>query len=799
MSSGGLGGKRRSTQTTLPFKSSEKRAKADSLLPEVQEGLENLPLEDPMNVDSPSGAAAAAAHAVPQLGVRKIGGAAPQKRLIVKDFKLKPQLPPDFEETTWKKLQEAIVAVQHKTPVNASLQELYQAVENLCTHKMEASLFEKLQRQCEDHIRTEVNRLLGQAVDARTYLALMDSCWQDHCSQMHMLRSIFLHLDRRYVIQTPARSIWDVGLALFRQHVVSHPEVQQRVVQSLLHQIETDRRGEMVERPLLASQLRMLSALQMYVTVFQRPFIDATSAFYQEEGERLLSQSEVPAYLRHVEARLTEESDRCTHYLDQQTRRPLLAAVERELVERHLETVLERGFDDMVAGQRVAELALLFRLLLRVGASDRLRSALQQHVKRVGMVRVADTSRDDTLIADLLDMRGRLDQLLERSFANDEAYVHAVRDAFEAFIDSRQNRPAELLAKYVDSKLRSGGARMTEDEVEAALDHAMVLFRYLHGKDAFEAFYKKDLARRLLLGKSVSMELERGMVQRLKAECGAGYTAKLDGMFKDMDASGDIQTAFLQFLRSDEAAQRAADSVELSVQVLTSNTWPTYPPSDAVLPPQLARFQDAFLRFYNGKHSGRRLAWVHGLGSTVLRATFPKGKKELAVSLYQTLVLLLFNDAEQLSFEDIETATRLDNTELRRTLASLACGSARLLLKQPEGGDPAPGDIYRYNSDFTHKLFRLKVNAVQLREVPTETRETNAEVEQARQHQIDAAVVRVMKTRKTLEHQLLLAELFKLLRFPVKAADVKKRIDSLIEREYLERDTDDPNKYHYVS
>ena len=48
----------------------------------------------------------------------------------------------------------------------------------------------------------------------------------------------------------------------------------------------------------------------------------------------------------------------------------------------------------------------------------------------------------------------------------------------------------------------------------------MVLFRCIHGKDVFEAFYKKDLAKRLLLGKSASTDAEKAMVGRLKAECG---------------------------------------------------------------------------------------------------------------------------------------------------------------------------------------------------------------------------------------------------------------------------------------
>ena len=57
--------------------------------------------------------------------------------------------------------------------------------------------------------------------------------------------------------------------------------------------------------------------------------------------------------------------------------------------------------------------------------------------------------------------------------------------------------------------------------------------RGAQGKDVFEAFYKKDLAKRLLLGRSASNDAEKGMITKLKAECGAQFTNKLEGMFKD--------------------------------------------------------------------------------------------------------------------------------------------------------------------------------------------------------------------------------------------------------------------------
>ena len=70
------------------------------------------------------------------------------------------------------------------------------------------------------------------------------------------------------------------------------------------------------------------------------------------------------------------------------------------------------------------------------------------------------------------------------------------------------------------------------------------------GKDVFEAFYKKDLAKRLLLGRSASVDAEKNMITKLKQECGAQFTNKLEGMFKDIDLSRDIMVSLKQSVSS---------------------------------------------------------------------------------------------------------------------------------------------------------------------------------------------------------------------------------------------------------
>ena len=65
---------------------------------------------------------------------------------------------------------------------------------------------------------------------------------------------------------------------------------------------------------------------------------------------------------------------------------------------------------------------------------------------------------------------------------------------------------------------------------------------------------------------------------------------------------------------------------------------------------------------------------------------------------------------------------------------------------------------------------------------------------------IELGQVRVMKARKLLDHNLLVAEIMtQLVAFKPDKASVKRRIESLIEREYLERDPADRRQYRYLA
>ncbi|XP_057573918.1 cullin-4B isoform X5 [Hippopotamus amphibius kiboko] len=486
------------------------------------------------------------------------------KKLVIKNFKDKPKLPENYTDETWQKLKEAVEAIQNSTSIKYNLEELYQI----------------------------------------------------------MIRSIFLFLDRTYVLQNSMLpSIWDMGLELFRAHIISDQKVQNKTIDGILLLIERERNGEAIDRSLLRSLLSMLSDLQIYQDSFEQRFLEETNRLYAAEGQKLMQEREVPEYLHHVNKRLEEEADRLITYLDQTTQKSLIATVEKQLLGEHLTAILQKGLNNLLDENRIQDLSLLYQLFSRVrGGVQVLLQQWIEYIKAFGSTIVINPEKDKTMVQELLDFKDKVDHIIDICFLKNEKFINAMKEAFETFINKRPNKPAELIAKYVDSKLRAGNKEATDEELEKMLDKIMIIFRFIYGKDVFEAFYKKDLAKRLLVGKSASVDAEKSMLSKLKHECGAAFTSKLEGMFKDMELSKDIMIQFKQVKYMQN--QNVPGNIELTVNILTMGYWPTYVPMEVHLPPEMVKLQEIFKTFYLGKHSGRKLQWQSTLGHCVLKAEF---------------------------------------------------------------------------------------------------------------------------------------------------------------------------------
>jgi len=301
------------------------------------------------------------------------------------------------------------------------------------------------------------------------------------------------------------------------------------------------------------------------------------------------------------------------------------------------------------------------------------------------------------------------------------------------------------------------------------------------------------LAKRLINGASTSEYLEGQMISKLKQICGYDYTAKLARMFNDMSNSRDLLENF-------KTQEKDIGKIDFSVFVLATGSWPLQPPStNFTIPKDLEKCEQAFRKYYQSQHSGRKLNWLMQFSKGELKTTYTVTNKPgfiFQCSTYQMGILLQFNDHDEITADEIGTLTSLTKGALYATLATLL--KTRVLNMEPSGTITGTTK-FTLNKNFRSKRTRVLINVRLQPEQDKDNEDAHKGVEEDRKLQIQAAIVRIMKMRKEHKHGNLMSEVIQQLqsRFKPKVSVIKKCIDILIEKEYLERVEGQKDVYRY--
>ncbi|KAK9861186.1 hypothetical protein WJX84_011054 [Apatococcus fuscideae] len=341
--------------------------------------------------------------------------------------------------------------------------------------------------------------------------------------------------------------------------------------------------------------------------------------------------------------------------------------------------------------------------------------------------------------------------------------------------------------------LQGGTEKLSDEAIEDTLEKVVKLLAYISDKDLFAEFYRKKLARRLLFDKSSSDDHERAILARLKQQCGAQFTSKMEGMVTDLQLARDKQQQFEEWRTSQNKSLR----IDLTVTVLTTGFWPSYKATDLALPQEMVDGVEQFKEFYEASVKHRKLTWIYSLGNCHLKGNFDAKPIELVITTSQAALLLLFNSGEQLTYEEVKERLNAGDDDVIRLLHSLSCAKHKVLLKEPANRTINKSDSFKLNVKFTDRMRRVKIPLPPV----DERKKVVEDVDKDRRYAIDAAVVRTMKSRKVLKHQQLVLEVVQQLQrmFHPDFRLIKKRIEDLISREYLERDKDDPNTFKYMA
>lgn len=736
----------------------------------------------------------------------------------------------DFD-ATWDLLKETIQGVITLGDVPRSIwNDRFTDVYAICVAYPEPlgdRLYQETKKFLDEHVKELFKVVVSKGEE--NLLSNYHRCWFEYSKGTEYLNKLYSYLNTQHIkkqklseadlnygalgleLQEQMLEIGELGLDLWKKNMIE--PLKDVLVNLLLDCIRSDRTGDnpnqavvhgVVHSLVNVEEYKRKNPVELYEKIFETPFLAATGDHYRLEASKLLQESDCSVYMEKVIQRLDDENLRSRKYLHPSSYAKVTQECEQRMVADHLQ-FLHGECKLMVQQEKKKDLQNMYTLLKPIhNGLGMLIQEVQDHIKTKGLESITNLKGENIpaqFVENMLQVHKKYSELIQEVFHNDQQFVGALDKACAAVINSRQNakqpcRSPELLAKYCDSLLKKSAKGISESETDDKLAQSITIFKYIDDKDVFQKFYARMLAKRLIHGQSMSMDAEEGMINRLKQACGYEFTNKLHRMFTDMSVSADLNNKFSSYLKKETVDL----GINFGIYVLQAGAWPLGQSNltPFAIPQELERSVQMFEKFYSSRFSGRKLTWMHNLCSAELKLCYLKKPYIVTMGTFQMAILLLFEVTDSLSYHELQESTLLNSEQFQKHLLSLV--ETKLLTSSDELEMNAD-TVLTLNIEYSNKRTKFKITTAIQKETPQEIDQTHSSVDEDRKLYLQAAIVRIMKARKVLRHNTLIQEVIgqSRTRFSPSISMIKKCIEALIDKQYLERTPNSTDEYSYVA
>lgn len=375
-------------------------------------------------------------------------------------------------------------------------------------------------------------------------------------------------------------------------------------------------------------------------------------------------------------------------------------------------------------------------------------------------------------IPSLMVFYQKMKEILVDCFENSLEFHKSMNEGFKGFInqpfvkDNTSTKIPQIFALYCDDIIRK-----KEIDLDEKLDKILNFIPYFNEKDIFIEEYRNQLSKRLLSG---IPDLDEGMmIGKLKrSHSGIGDIYKLEKMIHDKSISQELKTKFSDY----QIQNNQKLEYQMILHILTIEIWPITHKETLVPPSPLLHGQEMFTNFYNTLHSKKVLKWVYSMSSLQIETNL-KSTNLIDCSFYQGSILLLFNDIDTISLNDLQNHFKISSSLLQQIIQSLT--KSNLLL--------VSSDQISLNLNYEEKQKKVRLQAPRITE--EETTKSQRIVDADRQMIIEATIIRVMKYEKKISEQdLIIKVIDQLQTFECDQKTIKSRFESLFEKEMIKEE-----------
>ncbi|CCK70086.1 cullin CUL3 KNAG_0D03390 [Huiozyma naganishii CBS 8797] len=732
---------------------------------------------------------------------------------------------------SWLVLKEGLDKIYTDCIEDVSYQDLYKLVYSLVINENGELLYKHLKEYLVERLTSSMVETLMPEIPPNqeegleqtwTFLIKFDQFFEREAKRFKLVADVMIYFDKVYCNAQRIPEVFDLGLNAFRDTVVF--PLKDNLNESIIKVINNARDEGQIKRSFVleAVQISVLKSLFHMMETISAEKNDDPNHFYTGIFEPLLIERSSEYYRNNVDwtdytalqtfekmgAMIKFEKAFMEGLINPDSSHKLIDILTNTFVSGKLKDILGELINEVMTSKD----RTLLQRLSSISEDEEYRRDLVEGVKDYisrdfYSIKLDEVTRKKAIaaakwVSDLVEKFEQYSSFLKgAAFAesipsntanegHSSSIASVLGDATSNFFADDPMQSAQFVSLYFDVQLKASKPSKAE------LGNVVMLLKFLSEKDEFVNVYKQQLSRRLLHQRT-TIDMERYMINRIKDEMGSFFTLKLESMLRDVTTSSEL----LKSLPEHEK------QFEFIPQVLTMTAWPFQNlndfDADLILPRELQKVKENLEVAYNKKYNQRVLNWAHKLGLIEISYRFEKSSHDLAMSFYAGLIFLAFEEQDELTTEKLQQLTNLPEQELVKQLVTLAVAPRyRILLKEPNTKTIRMTDTFRVNERYTAATKSVRIQTViSPNTISNAVQDKNSQLDKERTIVTNAAIVRILKPSRQMIFDDLFDQAKKLVeqRFTLTKQTFKRSIDHLIDKEYVQRDPNDHEVYHYIT
>ena len=658
---------------------------------------------------------------------------------------------------------------------------------------------------------------------------------------IYWMNRIFTYLDRFYTKAKSKNTLSQNAIKLYREHFFDH--LAQDVYTEVNKLIKEDRNCNLESRPKIKIILKIIHDIDLdnpkimkennKISWYQegaepretkhqddwfKKFKNETRRFAEEKGKADIHSMSAPEYITSQLKYLDEETERQSEYINPKYWGEINAINYQHLIGDNASELvrMDTGIPYMFTNRRNDELKKAFQLFNYFPKSlEEITNSFMPYIKKRGeeINENKEITKDPKkFIPELIKLKKEMDDLVTNCFENHTLFQDKKNKAFSGFMN--KDIYAKQLSNFTDFCMRSGFKGKSQEEIENTLNEIIGLFKCINSKLLFQTETNKKMSDRLIKAVSLSTNIEKNFISKLKQESGVTYVSKMMEMMNDLEKNKKLTDAYKL-----SSSKGTPNGIKFNIQVISQSAWEISKKNmeKIELPKFLLTCKDDFEKFYINKHSGHKLIWCFGLSKMEVQFLFLKSKNICICTLPQLLTLLQLENNDNITIKEISERLGCAANTILTDIHGLVFNPSYNPQGQPEKGvilgtyDKAKkefkeSDQISINRNFVVPRQKFQTLPLPIKKTAAEVKEAELEETQIMKKYQDnilqATLTRIMKSRigQTTTHVWLISEAAKQIDlFKAQPQQIKENIEKLIEKSIIKRNEKNRTCYEYIA